>query len=79
SRGLSAMVELPCPAGKKAVGGGADLGTNSSQNGVQRQLAISASVPLAEGGGWGVQLFNNSISLDVSIDVEVYAICASVG
>jgi hypothetical protein len=78
-RGLSELKAVSCPAGKKAIGGGADLGTNPTQNGQQRQMILSASVPSAAGDGWSVQLFNNSTSIDSSLDVRVYAICASVG
>ena len=79
TRGLSAVQTVTCPAGKRAVGGGADLGTNGSQNGVQRQLAISADMPTPTGDGWSAQVFNNSLSFGASIDVRVYAICASAG
>ena len=61
------------------IGGGADLGTNASQNGQQRQVTLSFSGPNGSGTGWSAQLFNNSISLDTSIDLKIYAICAKVG
>ena len=77
-RGLSAAQIVECPAGKRAVGGGADLGTNATQNGQQRQIVLSASNPTSTGDGWSVQLFNNSNQFDSSIDLEVYAICATV-
>jgi hypothetical protein len=79
TRGLSGVQIVLCPGGKRAVGGGADLGTNASQNGVQRQLAISADMPTPTGDGWSAQVFNNSLSFAASIDVRVYAICASAG
>lgn len=79
TRGLSGVQTVTCPAGKLAVGGGADLGTNGSQNGVQRQLAISADMPTPTGDGWSAQVFNNSLSFGAAIDVRVYAICASAG
>ncbi len=78
-RGLSEVKTVDCPSGKMAIGGGADLGTNATQNGQQRQMILSSSVPTSSGDGWSVQLFNNSTSIDSSIDLEVYAICATVG
>jgi hypothetical protein len=77
-RGLSAVQTVDCPAGKRAIGGGADLGTDATQNGQQRQMVLSASFPTAAGDGWSVQLFNNSTSIDSSLDLEVYAVCATV-
>jgi hypothetical protein len=77
-RGLSEVKTVPCPAGKRAIGGGSDLGTNAAQNGQQRQVAVSLNGPNGTGTGWSVQLFNNSVSVDTSIDLRVYAICASV-
>lgn len=77
-RGLSKFQVVNCPAGKKALGGGGDLGTNEGQNGNERQMIISASIPTASGDGWRVQVFNNSTSIDNNIDVQVYAICANV-
>lgn len=76
-RGLSAVQTLDCPGDKRAIGGGTDLGTNATQNGVQRQITVSLSAPTGTGDGWSVQLFNNSTSNDVSIDLRVYAICAT--
>jgi hypothetical protein len=69
---------VPCPAGKRAIGGGTDLGTNAAQNGQQRQVTVSLNGSNGTGTGWSVQLLNNSTSIDTSIDLRVYAICASV-
>lgn len=76
-RGLSAAETVSCPAGKRAIGGGADLGTNATQNGPQRQITVSLSGPNGTGTGWSVQLFNNA-GFDAQIDLKVYAICADV-
>ena len=78
-RGLSAVQTVDCPGAKRALGGGADLGTNETQNGQQRQVTVSFSGPNGTGTGWSVQLFNNSTTIDTSIDLKVYAICANVG
>src|SRR6476646_1676082 len=59
-RGLSEVKTVNCPGGKRAIGGGADLGTNPGQNGQQRQVTVSLSGPNGTGTGWSVQLFNNS-------------------
>ena len=77
-RGLSEVKTVACPAGKRVIGGGSDLGTNAAQNGQQRQVTVSLNGPNGTGTGWSVQLFNNSTSIDTSIDLRVYAICASV-
>lgn len=77
-RGLSEVKTVSCPGGKRAIGGGSDLGTNATQNGQQRQVIVSRSAPNGTGSGWTVQLFNNSTSIDTSIDLQVYAVCASV-
>lgn len=76
-RGLSETLTVTCPGGKRVIGGGTDLGTNVAQNGQQRQVSVSLSGPNGPGTGWSVQLFNNSTSIDTSIDLRVYAICAS--
>ena len=78
-RGLSDVKTLNCPSGKRVIGGGADLGTNAAQNGQQRQVTISFSGPNGNGTAWSAQLFNNSTSIDTSIDLKLYAICAKVG
>jgi len=78
-RGLSEVKTVSCPAGKRAIGGGANLGTNAAQNGQQRQITVSLSGPNGTGTAWTVQLFNNSTSIDTSIDLQVYAICATIG
>jgi hypothetical protein len=78
-RGLSEVKTVTCPGGKRVIGGGADLGTNDTQNGQQRQVTLSFSGPNGNGTGWSAQLFNNSTSLDTSLDLRVYAICAKVG
>ena len=44
-RGLSEVKTVACPAGKRAIGGGTDLGTNAAQNGQQRQVTVSLSGP----------------------------------
>lgn len=77
-RGLSEVKTVSCPAGKRAIGGGSDLGTDATQNGQQRQVTVSLSAPNGTGTAWSVQLFNNSTSVDTSIDLRVYAICANV-
>jgi Collagen triple helix repeat (20 copies) len=77
-RGLSEVKTVNCPSGKRVVGGGTDLGTNAAQNGQQRQVTVSLSGPNGTGTGWSAQLFNNSTSIDTSIDLKVYAICATV-
>ena len=77
-RGLSEVKTVSCPAGKRVIGGGSDLGTNAAQNGQQRQVTVSLNGPNGTGTGWSVQLFNNSTSIDTSIDLRVYAICADV-
>jgi hypothetical protein len=78
-RGLSEVKTVSCPAGKRAIGGGTDLGTNATQNGQQRSVSVSLSAPNGTGTGWSVQLFNNEVSgTGTSIDLRVYAICANV-
>lgn len=77
-RGLSEVKSVSCPAGKRAIGGGTDLGTNATQNGQQRQVIVSLNAPNGTGTAWDVQLFNNSTSIDTSIDLRIYAICAAV-
>jgi Collagen triple helix repeat (20 copies) len=77
-RGLSEVKTVSCPAGKRAIGGGTNLGTNLAQNGQQRSVSVSLSGPNGAGTGWSVQLFNNEVSGGgTSIDLQVYAICAS--
>ena len=76
-RGLSEVKTVACPSGKRVIGGGSDLGTDPAQNGQQRQVSVSLNAPNGNGTGWSVQLFNNSTSLDTSIDLTVYAICAT--
>ncbi len=76
-RGLSEVKTVSCPAGKRVIGGGTNLGTNPTQNGQQRQVTVSLSGPNGAGNAWSVQLFNNSTTIDTSIDLQVYAICAS--
>lgn len=76
-RGLSEVKTVSCPAGKRVLSGGTDLGTNATQNGQQRQVTVSLSGPNGAGNAWSVQLFNNSTTIDTSIDLQVYAICAS--
>ncbi len=77
-RGLSEVKTVSCPAGKRVIGGGSDLGTNPTQNGQQRSVSVSMSAPDGTGTGWSVQLFNNEVSGGgTSIDLKVYAICAN--
>ncbi len=78
-RGLSAVQTIECPGSKRALSGGFDLGTNAAQNVVQPQVTVSLSGPTGTGGGWSVQLFNNSGTTDTAIDLRVYAICATTG
>jgi hypothetical protein len=77
-RGLSEVKTVSCPSGKRALSGGFDLGTNEGQNGQARQVLVSLSGPNGPGTGWSVQLFNNSTSIDTSIDLRVFAVCANV-
>ena len=78
-RGLSEVKTVVCPAGKRVIGGGTNLGTNPSQNGQQRSVSVSMSAPNGTGTGWSAQLFNNETSgSGTSIDLQVYAICAAV-
>jgi hypothetical protein len=79
TRGLSAVQTVSCPAGKRVIGGGSDLGTNPGQNGQERQMLVSSSAPNGTGDGWSVQLFNNSTAFGSSIDLKVYAVCVNVG
>jgi hypothetical protein len=79
-RGLSEVKTVACPGGKRAIGGGTDLGTNATQNGQQRSVSVSMSAPNGTGTAWSVQLFNNEATgSGTSIDLRVYAICANVG
>jgi hypothetical protein len=78
-RGLSEVKTVSCPAGKRVIGGGSDLGTNATQNGQQRSVSVSMSAPNGTGTGWSAQLFNNETTgTGTSIDLRVFAICASV-
>ncbi len=77
-RGLSEVKTVSCPTGKRVIGGGTNLGTNETQNGQQRSVSVSLSGPNGAGTGWSAQLFNNEISGGgTSIDLQVFAICAS--
>jgi hypothetical protein len=78
-RGLSDVKTVTCPAGKTAISGGFDLGTDPMENGAQRQILVSASQTNAQATGWSVQLFNNSSQFDNSLDLKVTAVCATVG
>lgn len=77
-RGLSEVKSVSCPAGKRAIGGGTNLGTNPTQNGQQRSVSVSLSGPNGAGTAWSVQLFNEEVSgTGTSIDLQIFAICAS--
>ncbi len=77
-RGLSEVKTVSCPAGKRVIGGGSNLGTNPTQNGQQRSVSVSLSGPNGTGTGWSVQLFNNETTGGgTSIDLQVFAICAN--
>jgi len=77
-RGLSEVKTVSCPAGKRVIGGGTNLGTNATQNGQQRSVTVSLSGPNGAGTAWSVQLFNEEVSgAGTSIDLQVFAICAS--
>jgi hypothetical protein len=78
-RGLSEVKTVSCPAGKRLLGGGANLGTNPAQAAQQRPVTVSLSGPNGAGTGWSVQLFNSSTTTATEIDLQVYAICANVG
>lgn len=79
-RGLSEVKTVTCPSGKRAIGGGSNLGTNPGQNGQQRSVTVSLNGPNGTGTGWSVQLFNEeTVGGGTSIDLQVYAICANVG
>ncbi|HEX4464800.1 MAG TPA: collagen-like protein [Solirubrobacterales bacterium] len=78
-RGLSEVKTVTCPAGKRVIGGGTNLGTNPTQNGQQRSVTVSMSAPNGTGTGWSAQLFNNETTGGgTSIDLQVYAVCANV-
>lgn len=78
-RGLSEVKTVSCPAGKRVIAGGTNLGTNATQNGQQRSVSVSMSAPNGTGTGWSAQLFNNETTGGgTSIDLQVYAICAAV-
>ena len=79
-RGLSEVKTVSCPAGKRVIAGGTNLGTNATQNGQQRSVSVSMSAPNGTGTGWSAQLFNNETTGGgTSIDLQVYAVCAAVG
>lgn len=78
-RGLSEVKTVNCPAGKRVIAGGTNLGTNATQNGQQRSVSVSMSAPNGTGTGWSAQLFNNETTGGgTSIDLQVYAVCANV-
>jgi hypothetical protein len=78
-RGLSEVKTVTCPAGKRVISGGTNLGTNPTQNGQQRSVSVSMSAPNGTGTGWSAQLFNNETSGGgTSIDLQVFAVCANV-
>lgn len=78
-RGLSEVKTVTCPTGKRVIAGGTNLGTNATQNGQQRSVSVSMSAPNGTGTGWSAQLFNNeTVGGGTSIDLQVFAVCASV-
>ncbi len=78
-RGLSEVKTVSCPAGKRVIAGGTNLGTNATQNGQQRSVSVSMSAPNGTGTGWSAQLFNNETTGGgTSIDLQIYAVCANV-
>ncbi len=78
-RGLSEVKTVSCPASKRIISGGTNLGTNATQNGQQRSVSVSMSAPNGTGTGWSVQLFNNETTGGgTSIDLQVFAVCANV-
>lgn len=77
-RGLSEVKTASCPTGKRVVGGGSNLGTNPAQAGPQAHISVSLSGPNGPATGWSAQLFNDETSgPGTSIDLQIYAICAS--
>ncbi len=78
-RGLSEVKTVTCPAGKRVIAGGTNLGTNATQNGQQRSVSVSMSAPNGTGTGWSAQLFNNETTGGgTSIDLQIFAVCANV-
>jgi hypothetical protein len=74
--GLSELVTLPCPDGKHALAGGADL--SATDKGVLRDVWPVLSRPTADGSGWEVRLFNGGTSFDFNAELVVRVACATV-
>jgi hypothetical protein len=73
-----------CPAGKKAIGGGYSIGTDSGGGKTFPSLAITASEPTANGQGWTATAYLQDPK-DVAgktkrpqVRLTVTAICAKV-
>jgi hypothetical protein len=64
-------VIVNCPAGKLALGGGADIGVANAD------LALQLSGPLAAGAGWQARATETD-AVGANWTVSVYAICATV-
>jgi len=62
-------VKAACPAGKKAIGGGADVTANTD-------TFVSESVPYLGGVGWKAAA--NYTGTGTNVSITVYAVCATV-
>ena len=66
-------VTVSCPGGKRALGGGGDVGPSPASPNVSLQL----SGPLAGGAGWQARA-SESDNISTPWTVSVIAICATV-
>jgi hypothetical protein len=66
ANGAFAGLSAPCPAGKKVLGGGLEIGNF---------VKILGSLPLPDGTGWRIDARNDS---GVDINMQAFAVCAFV-
>ena len=62
----SAFVDVPCPAGKKAISGGWYVGSSAST------VTVHADQPNAQGTGWRVNVYNGNA---YNVSMTAYAVC----
>jgi hypothetical protein len=65
--GNACILTVPCPPGKKVLGGGGKTDYNGNM--------LSESYPAVSGNGWTIK-YSNQTAYTRTVNVTVYAVCA---